>query len=72
MSPKIPPTLGEVAWRVARDCNGGSCVQVAAPSQDKILIGDSKRSDGLAMSYSRDEWVAFVQGIKEGDFDDLI
>ncbi len=37
-----------------------------------IVIGDSKNPDGPMLSYSRSEWVAFVEGIRQGDFDDLI
>jgi len=66
-----PPTLGEIGWRVARMCNGGSCVRVA-PNGDAILIGDSKNPDGPVLSYSRDEFRTFVEGIRQGDFDDLL
>lgn len=71
MPPITPPILGDLAWRVARNCSGGSCVRVA-PSQNMILIGDSKHPHGLVLAYSRDEWAAFARGIREGDFDDLL
>ena len=62
---------GNLTWRVARDCDGGSCIRVA-PSAGMILIGDSKNPDGLVLSYTRAEWDAFVRGIRRGDFDDLL
>jgi hypothetical protein len=66
MSPSTPPSLGNLAWRVARDCDAGNCVRVAA--HDKmILIGDTKRPHGPVLSYDRAEWVAFVEGIRQGD-----
>jgi metallophosphoesterase superfamily enzyme len=71
MPPITPITLGDLAWRVARNCNGGNCVRVAS-SRDIILIGDSKHPEGPALSYSREEFAAFVRGIREGDFDDLL
>jgi len=37
-----------------------------------IVIGDSKNPDGPSLSYSRAEWAAFVEGIRQGDFDDLL
>jgi len=37
-----------------------------------ILIGDTKNPDGPVLSYSHAEWVAFVNGIRQGDFDDLL
>lgn len=67
----MPESLGELSWRVARKCDGGACVRVAAHG-DKIVIGSSKHLDGPVIAYSRDEWAAFVQGIREGDFDDLL
>lgn len=36
-----------------------------------ILIGDTKNPDGPVLSYTRAEWVTFVNGIRQGDFDDL-
>ena len=65
------PTPGSLAWRVARDCDAGNCVRVA-PRADMIVIGDTKNPDGPVLSYSRAEWVAFVDGIRAGDFDDLV
>jgi hypothetical protein len=68
--PQSAPS-GELSWRVARLCNGGACVRVAA-NGDMVLVGDSKNPDGPVLSYSRPEWLAFVAGIRQGDFDDLL
>jgi predicted secreted Zn-dependent protease len=70
MQSSIPSSLGKLSWRVARQCNGGSCVQVAA-SGDMIVIGDSKFPDGPVLAYSHSEWSTFVEGVRQGDFDDL-
>ncbi len=66
-----PPTLGSLAWRVARDCDGGSCIRVA-PHKGMIVIGDTKNPDGPVLSYSHDEWLAFIKGIRQGDFDGIV
>jgi len=63
-------SLGEVSWHVARKCNGGECVRVAAHGEE-IVIGSSKHLDGPVISYTRAEWDTFVEGIRQGDFDDL-
>jgi predicted secreted Zn-dependent protease len=68
---QMPQSLEELSWRVARKCNGGACVRVAAHG-DTIVIGSSKHLDGPVIRYSRDEWAAFVDGIRQGDFDDLL
>jgi hypothetical protein len=62
--------MPELAWRVARMCNSGECVQVAAQGQ-MIYIGDSKAPDGPVLSYYPNEWDQFVAGVKNGDFDDI-
>lgn len=70
----VPPIqLGDEApaWRVARACQGGSCVQVARTGE-VILIGDTKKPDADALTYTVSEWQDFVEGIKSGDFDDFL
>ena len=62
---------GELAWHVAVNCDGGSCVQVAAAGE-AIVLGDSKCPDGPFLSYSKDEWEAFVTAIKRGEFDGVL
>jgi predicted secreted Zn-dependent protease len=67
----VAPDFGKISWRVARLCNGGACVRVAQ-SGDLVLVGDSKNPDGPVLAYSRHEWRAFVEGVRQGDFDDII
>ena len=70
--PNITPSApGELAWRVARHCDAGSCIRVA-PHQGMIVIGDTKNPYSPVLSYSHEEWSAFVKGIRQGDFDDLV
>jgi uncharacterized protein DUF397 len=64
------PTVGELSWIVALACNGGACIRVASQG-DQIVIGDSKNPKGPVLTYSRDEWKAFANGIREGDFNSL-
>ena len=66
----MPERLGELSWRVARSAMAAN-VRVAA-HRDTIVIGSSKHLDGPVIAYSRDEWKAFVQGVRDGDFDDLL
>jgi predicted secreted Zn-dependent protease len=65
-----PPMLAELNWQVARECNGGSCIRVA-PQGEQVVIGDTKNPDGPIPTYSRTEWHAFVDGIRQGDFDGI-
>ena len=60
----------DLPWRIARSCNGGTCVRVA-PSGKMIILGDSKNPDGPVLRYTRSEWDIFIAGIKHGYFDRL-
>ncbi|WP_367185042.1 DUF397 domain-containing protein [Trebonia sp.] len=67
----IPPTLGDLSWRVATRCDIGNCVQVA-PHAGMIVVGDTQCPDGPVLSYSRGQWQAFVEGVRQGGFDELV
>ncbi|MGH3737713.1 MAG: DUF397 domain-containing protein [Micromonosporaceae bacterium] len=64
-----------VAWRISSrsgDGGGGSCVE-AGPVLDgsgRVAVRHSKhREHGPVIVYTRDEWAAFVAGVKDGEFD---
>lgn len=71
MVPSDASPLGELAWRVAPECDGGSCVRVAQKGE-MVLIGDSKDPDGPVLAYTHAEWRTFTEGIKHGHFDGLL
>lgn len=45
-----------------------NCVEVAAGA-DAVAVRDSKDLDGPVLSFTRDEWSAFLAGVKAGEFD---
>jgi len=58
-------------WRKSwRSVNNGACVEVA-PVACGVAIRDSKRSSGPVLMFSPAEWRAFLDGAKNGEFDDL-
>ncbi len=64
-------SLAGLSWRAAEVSTGGACVR-AASRGDEIIVGDSKDPAGTVLIYSVVEWKAFVEGIRKGDFDDLL
>ncbi len=56
-------------WRKStRSGDNGACVEVAE-MHDEIKVRDSKDPDGPKLTFTRDEWRAFVTSAKDGDFD---
>jgi hypothetical protein len=58
-------------WHKADESNGngGNCVEVMETA-DGFLVRDTKdRGDGPVLSFTHDEWTAFIQGVNNGEFD---
>lgn len=58
-------------FKVSAACSTGgvfNCVAVAI-TQDGIGVRDTKDAAKTTLSFSRDEWTAFVEAAKQGQFD---
>jgi Domain of unknown function (DUF397) len=60
-----------VAWRRSSHCANNSCVEVALLDR-QIAMRDSKDRHGPVLLFSRAEWVAFVEGARNGEFDPVL
>jgi hypothetical protein len=67
MSRYVP---GEPDWLVSHACESGACVKVARQG-NLILIGNTNDPCGLVNAFTVDEWLQFLAGAKQGDFDDI-
>lgn len=57
-------------WRTSTASgSGGNCVEVAFPNGDEVWVRDSKDPDGAMLRFTRQEWSAFVAGVRHGEFD---
>src|SRR5689334_17419789 len=61
----------ELDWRIARKSASGNCIEVAK-CNDLIAFRHSRRPDGEVILYTKSEFDAFLDGIKKGEFDDLL
>jgi hypothetical protein len=61
-----------LTWRKASASTiQGNCVELA-PSDGGVAVRDSKDPGGPTLWFTREEIAAFLNGIKAGEFDDLV
>lgn len=61
----------DLTWRKSSRStgNGGACVEVRLAG-NQIQLRDTKTvADGPVNEFNHEEWLAFVEGVKAGEFD---
>ena len=59
-----------VTYKVSSFCNFGECVEVGQLQGGSVAVRDTKDPErATALTFTRDEWDAFVMGVKAGEFD---
>jgi Domain of unknown function (DUF397) len=60
--------VGTTWTKSSKSAANGNSAEAARPRVNEILVRDSK-SPNLALSFTAEEWRAFVEGVKAGEFD---
>ena len=61
--------LSRATWRTStRSGSSGNCVEVAI-TDDGVAVRDTKDRSKPPHLYTHAEWAAFVDGVKDGEFD---
>jgi len=56
-------------FKSSRSSGSGACVLGARLENGGMAVKDSKDPDGSVLVFTRDEWQAFIEGVKLGEFD---
>ena len=59
-------------WRKAAASGNNGCVEVAPLPDGGVAVRDSKDSTGAVLSFTRHEWLSFLDGLGRGEFDHLV
>lgn len=60
--------MGTGNWRKSTASGVSGCVEVRfAP--DEVRVRDTKDKNGTVLTFTPDEWRAFVSGVQLGEFD---
>ncbi|NJC64612.1 DUF397 domain-containing protein [Planosporangium flavigriseum] len=63
------PRTGNRRWSTRSGGTGGQCVEIRR-HDGQIQVRDSKANGtGPILTFTRDEWAAFLDGAREGEFD---
>jgi len=55
-------------FRRSSFCSGNGCVEVAEVGPEGILVRGTGAPNLIALAFSADQWVAFVEAVKNGEF----
>jgi hypothetical protein len=56
-------------FKISSYCSFGGCVEVGRTPDGAVLVRDTKDRSRPALSFTDEEWAAFVAGVKAGEFD---
>jgi hypothetical protein len=69
----MPANELQVRWgKSTRSSAQGNCVETARLAGGEVAVRNSRHPSGPALIFSQAEARAFLEGVKDGDFDHLL
>jgi hypothetical protein len=68
-SPHERPSSGSYWIKSSLSYANGNCVEVRSLHDGEIGVRNSRDSSGPVLSFTSDEWHAFLGGVRNGEFD---
>ena len=63
----------EARWVKSSASQGnGACVETTSVRTGEILVRNSRDREGPVLAFTKAEWIAFVAGVKAGEFDAIV
>jgi len=63
------PSSSDLPWRKATASGANGCIEVAPLPDGGVAIRDSKDPAGPVLSFTRHEWLSFLDGLRKNEFD---
>jgi hypothetical protein len=60
---------GAIFRKSSRSGSEGNCVEVSTNLIDVVAVRDTKDRDGGTLVFTPSEWSAFLDGVRQGEFD---
>ena len=67
----LPESTVGLDWRKASASGANGCVEVAPLPDGGVAVRDSKTVTGPVLAFTAHEWVSFLDGVTNGEFDHL-
>jgi hypothetical protein len=59
----------EAPYKISSYCGAGSCVGIGMLADGSVVVADTKVAGGPTLTFTPEEWNAFVAGVKASEFD---
>jgi hypothetical protein len=63
------PKPVDAIWRRSSLCSDSACVEIAILTDGQILVRSSQDQTGPMLRFSSSEWMAFLSGVRNDEFD---